>query len=98
MFVAGLTEPSKAWKDTIRLFEVEFTTLHGDSLDKREGIVHRLQEILQRKFPNQCKEAVRLYSRLRTFIRIRHINRKAKVSNKRKIAQKNEKWAKSRKN
>lgn len=91
----GLTEPSEEWKKTIQMFEVEFKTMHGNSIDKEEQVIQRFKTLLETKFSNVCSEAIKLYARVRTFVRLRSLNRGQRAEFLRNSAKKNVKWMKS---
>lgn len=94
----SLTEPSEQWLSFVKEFEKVFIELHGPlfKFSTEFGVVKVLKERLSAQFPNVCKEAVHVYSRIRTFIRVREVNRQHSNS-KRKQTKKATKWTKSNK-
>lgn len=91
----GLTVPTPEWMETIREMEKVFRLIHGDSFQKSPGVTKNLISKLEARFPEINKSAIRLFSRIRTFIRIRHLNRTASLVSFRKAQQKAIKWKKS---
>lgn len=72
----GLVEPSAKWKQAIKCFEMSFEDMRGEFIDENPNLAKRLNETLSKPHKHISKEAIRIYSRLRTFIRIRHLNRR----------------------
>jgi len=73
----GLTEPSKLWFHTFRLFDEYFITLHSPSVkvDKMPGVTRRLCDWIQQDFPEVNEKVVKLFAMTRTKIRIDSINK-----------------------
>lgn len=80
----NLTVPSDEWMLTFKEFEVVFCSLHNgqgvprrngtiDNISRAPGVVTKLVDVLQLKWPRLDVRIITLYARLRTFIRLRHV-------------------------
>ncbi|KAF0297726.1 hypothetical protein FJT64_004843 [Amphibalanus amphitrite] len=81
----GLTLPSECWQQQVEQFEVLFSLMHGDlDIDREPGVVRRLWEMLQDKYPHLDKRVLKKYAVTRTHMRIRDLerDRKARLKNK----------------
>jgi len=73
----GLTEPSKLWFHTFRLFDDYFLTFHSPSIkvNKEPGVVRRLCALIQHDFPEVDEKIVKIFAMSRTKIRVDSINK-----------------------
>jgi len=73
----GLTEPSKLWFHTFRLFDEYFIAFHSLSIkvNKDPGVVRRLCDLIQQDFPEVDEKIVKLFAMTRTKIRVDSINK-----------------------
>ena len=76
----GLTLPSAEWLELVEAFEVQFCLLNGTSdIDRQPGLLRRLIEHLQTKYPSVPKKVLKKYVTTRVHLRIRWLNREYKA-------------------
>ena len=76
----GLTLPSAEWLELVEAFEVQFCLLNGTSdIDRQPGLLRRLIDHLQTKYPSVPKKVLKKYATTRVHLRIRWLNREYKA-------------------
>ncbi|GBM73070.1 Transposable element P transposase [Araneus ventricosus] len=72
----GLTVPTEAWLKITEEMECLFVSIHGKSgYHSGKNVTKQMIKILEEKYPDVNRKAIKIFSRLRTFIRIRYLNR-----------------------
>ena len=74
----GLYVPSQQWLEQVVAFDVVFCTMHHPDIDREPGVIRRLQESLEAKFPRVDQRVVRKYAVTRSHLRMRHLQRELK--------------------
>ncbi|GBM95119.1 hypothetical protein AVEN_46315-1 [Araneus ventricosus] len=91
----GLTVPTEAWLKITEEMECLFVSIHGKSgYHSGKNVTKQMIKILEEKYPDVNRKAIKIFSRLRTFIRIRYLNRNS-PKDIRKSEKKMNKWLKS---
>ena len=65
----GLYRPSPQWLQQVEAFDVVFCAMHGSDIDRGPGVIRRLREDLERKYPRIDPRVVRKYAVTRTHLR-----------------------------
>ena len=69
----GLYLPSPQWLQQVEAFDVVFCAMHGNNIDRGPGVIRRIREDLDHKFPRIDSWVVRKYAVTRTHHRPRHL-------------------------
>ena len=85
----GLYVPSPQWLQQVQDFDVVFCAMHGADIDRRPGVIKRLREDLEVKYPRIDPRVVRKYAVTRTHLRLRLLQRK--LTEQRKETERNAK-------
>ncbi|GBM98588.1 hypothetical protein AVEN_215098-1 [Araneus ventricosus] len=72
----GLNVPTEAWLKITEGMECLFVSIHGKSgYNSGKNVTKQMIKILEEKYPDVNRKAIKIFSRLRTFIRIWYLNR-----------------------
>ena len=78
----GLYMPSPKWLQQVQAFDVVFCVMHAGDIDRGPGVIRRLRESLEMKYPHVDPRVVKKFAVTRTHLRLKHIQRKLAASHK----------------